>query len=306
MERDNRKPMILIVDDVPINIQVLTQSLKDPYHVKVATTGAKALEIAVSETPPDLILLDIIMPGMDGYEICRRLKSEDRTRSIPVIFITVQDRVEHEMAGLELGAVDYITKPFELPIVQARVRTHLELKRKTDMLEELAFMDGLTSIGNRRRFDETLPREWRRCGRKRLPVSLVMMDVDSFKPFNDHYGHAPGDECLRQVARTLERALLRGGDLVIRYGGEEFVAVLPETDPEGALCVAERMRLAVEQLAILHEFSRTDDVVTLSFGVATVIPSKEGSPSELIEAADEMVYAAKEAGGNQCRAVVLE
>ncbi len=304
MERDDKKPMILIVDDEPINVQVLTQSLKDLYHVKVTTSGTKALEIVSTEPPPDLILLDIIMPGIDGYEICRRLKSDERTRNSPVVFITVQDSVEDEMAGLGLGAVDYITKPFNLPIVQARVRTHIELKRKSDMLEDLAFMDGLTNIGNRRRFDEAMPREWRRCGRKQLPVSLVMMDVDSFKPYNDNYGHAAGDKCLQQVARTLENSLLRGGDLVMRYGGEEFVVLLPETDPEGALSVAERMRHEVEKLAIRHEFSATADVVTISFGVATVVPTDENSPSDLLEAADKMVYAAKEAGGNKCLAVV--
>ena len=305
-ETEESKPTVLIVDDEPINVQVLVNALEESYRVKVATSGAAALEIACTEHPPDLILLDIIMPGLDGYETCRRLKSDSLSSHVPVIFITVKREIQNETAGLDLGAVDYITKPFDLSVVEARVRAQLKVKRNADDLVDKACVDYLTNIGNRRRFDETLPQEWQRCGRRQVPMSLLLMDVDSFGRFNDDYGHPAGDDCLRRVALVLEKSLHRGGDLVMRYGGGKFVAVLPETDPKGAMNVAERMSRGIEQLAIVHEHSETSDIVTISFGVSTFIPSDENSPAELLEGADTMVFAAKEAGGNRCRAVVLD
>ena len=196
-----------------------------------ATNGKEALRIAGSDRPPDLILLDVMMPQLDGYEICRRLKSEESTQNIPVIFVTVRDAVEDEARGLELGAIDYVTKPFNMPIVRARVRNHIELKRRGDDLEALSCLDGLTSIPNRRRFDEVLALEWRRSLRAETWLSLMMMDIDQFKAYNDHYGHPAGDSCIKQVARAIAGCLTRAGDFVARYGGEEFCAVLPESRP---------------------------------------------------------------------------
>lgn len=295
---------VLIVDDEPINIRVLAQSLSKRYHIKTATSGEKALEIAVSDDPPDLILLDILLPNMDGYEVCRRLKHDARSKDIPVIFITGKDSPEDEAKGLELGAVDYILKPFRLPIIMARVKNHLELKKKNDLLEQLVFIDGLTEIPNRRRFDELFETEWLRARRASHPLTVVLLDIDHFKDFNDHYGHAFGDECLRRVAATLSEALQRPSDFIARYGGEEFVAVLPEADLAAAQLIAEKMRAAVEQLAIPHQHSAASPVVTVSLGAATTLPSESKQPDKLLESADKALYRAKAEGRN--RAVMTD
>jgi diguanylate cyclase (GGDEF)-like protein len=291
-------PSILIVDDMPANIRVLADTLKSDYRVRVATSGAKALEVAASSPPPDLILLDVMMPGMDGYEVCRRLRDDPRTSAIPVIFVTAKDEAEEEAHGLGLGAVDYITKPFHLPIVRARVRTHVTLKRKTDLLDSLASLDGLTHIPNRRRFDDSLRQEWARAAREGMLLAVAMLDVDYFKPYNDHYGHGLGDECLRRVAGALRARLQRPADLVARYGGEEFVLLLPDTDAAGALSLAESCRVAVSALRIPHAYSSAADHVTLSIGVAATQPPNDG-PSRLLARADEALYRAKSEGRNR-------
>ena len=295
-------PGILIVDDMPINIQILARSLKSDYRIRIATSGAKALEIAGSEDPPDLILLDILMPEMDGYAVIKALKEDDKTRNIPVIFITVQDKVEDESAGFELGAVDYITKPFHLPVVKARIKTHMNLKRKTDMLEKLALLDGLTNIPNRRRFDEVIEKEWKRAQRNTSPLTLMIIDIDFFKAFNDQYGHACGDDCLCSVAAALVDSLDRPGDFVARYGGEEFAVVLPETSEKGARTMAEKLRAKVRELNINHQNSSVEPFVTVSIGAATAIP-QQGLPSRpsFFETADQMLYEAKSKGRNQCQ-----
>ena len=299
METPANRQTILIVDDAPANIKVLGEALKTEYHIVVATNGEKALQIAASSKPPDLILMDIIMPGMDGYEACKKLKQGEQTRNIPIIFITAKDQEEDETHGLELGAIDYITKPFSLPIVKARVKTHLELKRHRDNLEQLSACDGLTGIPNRRRFEEMIDKEWKRSIRQGRSLTVVMMDIDYFKLFNDHYGHLLGDDCLKLVAETLAASIRRPGDLVARYGGEEFVCVLPETDKEGAITVAELFRKSIDNLKIKHEKSQVSNHVTISLGVATTIPKAEKSMKILLEAADKSLYQAKAAGRNR-------
>lgn len=296
---------VLIVDDVPINIQVLARALKSEHHVKIATKGDKAIEIALSEDPPDLILLDIMMPDMDGYEVCRQLKANPRSQGIPVIFITARGEVEDETKGLELGAVDYITKPFRLPIVKARVRTHLQLKRKSDMMERLTSLDPLTDISNRRRFDEVLKMEWYRERRTESTLSVLMVDIDHFKKFNDNYGHAAGDECLCRVAQALSAGLRRSGDFLARYGGEEFVVVLPGCDADAAIVMAEKLRMGVESLNIPHAFTEALDHVTISVGAATMVPTADSTPDVLMKSADQMLYEAKKAGRNQVKGVTL-
>lgn len=296
---------ILVVDDTPANIRILGEELKSSYELIVATNGESALKRALSDNAPDLILLDIMMPDMNGYEVCRRLKADDRTRNIPVIFITAMSAEEDETKGLELGAVDYICKPFSLPIVRARVRTHLELKRKTDILENLSFLDGLTGIPNRRRFDMVLEMEWQRAMRNAQPLALVIIDVDHFKAFNDTYGHGAGDTCLKQVAEALNACQRRSSDFMARYGGEEFAAVLPCAGTGDAAAMAEIIRKEVESLGIEHSGSPTCDRVTVSLGVASIIPPLHSSPSILLEAADRGLYAAKAAGRNQSKSMDL-
>jgi len=239
------------------------------------------------------------MPEMDGLEVCKLLKKHDRTKNIPIIFITAKDQEDDETKGLELGAVDYITKPFSLPIVKARVRTHLELKHHRDVLENLSTLDGLTGIPNRRRFDDFLQREWMRSIREGYQLSLVMMDIDQFKAYNDNYGHAAGDECLKRVAQQLYTMPHRPADFIARYGGEEFVSVLPKTDIEGALTVAEKMRLEIETLKIPHAYSSVSDILTISLGLSTIFPLKDLSPKILINGADKCLYESKKNGRNR-------
>lgn len=298
-----QKQKILIVDDTPGDIKILREALKSECKITFATNGEDALDMALSEIPPQLILLDIMLPGMDGYEVCRKLKASKKTQNIPVIFITAKNRDEDEAKGLGLGAVDYITKPYFLPIVKARVKTHLELKQHRDMLESLSSLDGLTGIPNRRRFDQFFDQEWKRSVRELTFLSVIMMDIDFFKAFNDNYGHCSGDDCLRQIARSLVDSLKRPTDFVARYGGEEFVAVMPKTDSEGAAFMAETMRKRIEALDIQHSYSPVSKRVTISLGTASAIPSEDSSPTDLIEAADQVLYKAKMEGRNQVKSL---
>ncbi len=297
---------ILVVDDQPANIRVLGEALKDDYQIKMARSGEKAIEIANSDTPPDLILLDIIMPELDGHEVCKILKNNSKTEKIPIIFITAKNQEEDETKGLELGAVDYITKPFSIPIVKARVKTHVELKKHRDILEDLSTLDGLTGIPNRRKFDEFIDIEWRRAVRGAYPLSLIMIDIDHFKLFNDNYGHGAGDECLKKVASSLYSSARRPADFVARYGGEEFVAILPESSLEQAKFFAERIRYNIEELNIVHDFSLTAKKITISLGSATIVPTLKNSYQLLIKSADNALYKAKSEGRNRIESVNLE
>lgn len=299
-DETKEKRSVLIVDDQPDNIHALGKLIKDEYRIMAATSGARALEIAESDNPPDLILLDVMMPEMDGYEVCRRLKQNEQTNSIPVIFVTAMDSAEDEEKGFNLGAVDYISKPFKPTIVRARIKNQMNLKIKTDMLEKMSMQDGLTEIPNRRFFQENLAREWSRCMRNGLPLSLLIMDIDNFKPYNDNYGHGAGDECLRKVANVIKDTLSRPTDQAARYGGEEFVVLLPETHAAGALHVAEELRAAVQGLGITHEHSPTAPVVTISVGTSThSAESPMKNKEQLLQLADEALYQAKEAGRNR-------
>lgn len=291
--------VVLIVDDEPGNIRILVELLRPYYTTRVATNGETALRIAMSENPPDLVLLDIMMPGMDGYEVCRKLKADPCTQHIPVIFITAKDSEEDQITGFETGAVDYVTKPFSPVIVKARVKTHVELKKFREFYESLSLRDGLTCIANRRRFDEYLTATWNLARRESSPLSLILIDIDYFKLFNDNYGHKEGDACLIRVAQTLAASLRRSVDLMARYGGEEFGCILPNTTLDGATAMAEKFREGILALQIPHASSPTADYLTISQGVATMIPSSDTSPDILIKAADEALYRAKTAGRNR-------
>lgn len=305
MEKEKVRQTVLIVDDAPANIELLSEVLESEYEVLFALSGEDGLNIAFEEAP-DLILLDIVMPQMDGYEVCDRLKADPRTRTIPVIFVTAMDLEEDETKGLALGAIDYITKPIRPPIVRARVRNHLELKRYRDLLERLTTTDGLTGIANRRRFDAFLESEWSRARRSQKPLSLIMLDIDFFKAFNDHYGHLAGDDCLRQVAQCLDGRVRRPADLVARYGGEEFACLLPETNAMGAATMAKRFLESMNELNIPHAYSEAADHVTLSMGVATIIPLIGQPSSELVRRADQLLYEAKQNGRNQFRSRLMD
>lgn len=294
---EEKKQTVLVVDDMPTNIAVLAGLLSPFYRVKAARDGAKALAIARSANPPDLILLDVIMPEMNGYEVCEKLKADPDTAPIPIIFVTSLTEEEDEEKGLKLGAVDYITKPFRSAIVLARVENHLKLKSYQEFLKRQSNLDGLTGIPNRRAFDEQLGQEWRRGARLGTALSLILLDIDCFKQYNDHYGHLAGDECLRQIGRQLSK-VGRSIDFVGRYGGEEFACLLPHTDSKGAQEVARKLQRAVNGLKIPHETSIAAPYVTISLGVATAIPCRKRPPEKLIALADKMLYEAKGMGRN--------
>ena len=299
MQQNAARQRVLIVDDVAMNRALLGEALECDHDILYAEDGETALALAQADPAPDLILLDVVLPGMNGYEVLRRLKTCSCTRNIPVVFITVKGEEADEQYGLELGAVDYIGKPFSVPIVRARVRTHLELKRHRDVLEDLSTQDGLTGIPNRRRFDDVFTQEFRRAQREQTPLGLVLADIDFFKAYNDRYGHLAGDECLCRVASVLACALRRPMDTLARYGGEEFAIVLPNTDLPGAATVAEGLRRAVESLDIPHACS-SHGRVTASFGVAALQPGTRAvhEPAGLFALADRRLYAAKDAGRN--------
>lgn len=292
---------VLVVDDTPANLSLMSSLLKDTYKVKVANGGERALEIAQSDTPPDLILLDIMMPGMDGYEVCRRLKAQDSTKDIPIIFITAMADVENESMGFALGAVDYISKPFNKTVVKARIRVHMQLKRQSRLLENLVFLDALTEIPNRRALEQSFAQEWARSLRAGQPLSYILIDIDLFKQYNDHYGHGSGDECLARVAKALHGCVQRPGDCLGRYGGEEFAAILANTDLDQALQVAQNLHTSVAGLHIPHAHSGVATQITVSIGVATTKPVTDQNMLMLSEAADSMLYAAKHAGKNTTR-----
>ncbi|RYY84855.1 MAG: diguanylate cyclase, partial [Comamonadaceae bacterium] len=233
-ERTQPRARVLVVDDHDINVRLLQATLDAEHDVQVATDGEQALA-ACRLQAPDLVLLDVMMPGMDGFEVCRRLKADAATRDIPVIFITALGDEQAETKGLGAGAVDFISKPIRPRVVRARVHTHLTVKRQADLLRSLVYVDGLTGLCNRRSFDESLARECGRATRAGSPLSVALVDVDLFKRYNDHYGHQAGDDCLRRVADAMASCLQRPGDVCARYGGEEFAWVLPDTDLEGAL-----------------------------------------------------------------------
>lgn len=292
--QDLSQAKILLVDDNQLNIKVLYELFRADYDVYIALNGEQALA-RCAELQPDLVLLDIVMPRMDGFEVCRQLKANPELAAIPVIFVTGYFDEAEEARGFAMGAVDFIHKPVNPVITKARVRTQLQLKRQTDLLKAISQLDGLTGIANRRRFDLQLELDWRRCARANEPLSLLLLDIDYFKQYNDELGHLAGDECLRQMARSLSSCLGRPYDLLARYGGEEFVVLLPQTNLAGAEFLAQQMVQRVRDLA-LHHPAVAGGIVSVSIGVASQIPQESLAPLTLVRAADEQLYRAKQAG----------
>jgi diguanylate cyclase (GGDEF)-like protein len=287
----NNKAVILIVDSVVSNTQSLSSFLKDDYTLKIALDASSALELAQSLPIPDLILLDVHMPDMDGYEILRRLKHDEKTQSIPVIFATLNDSAEDEEKGLLLGAVDYITKPMRSAIVKARVKTHLILKAQKDELVYIALHDQLTGLFNRYYLDDEGIRKLSRAKRTQDKLSVVMVDIDYFKAVNDTHGHLVGDNIIKAVSNVL-RQNKRTEDFSVRYGGEEFLILYDGCSGVNAQLKAENLRKTIESL-------NQDDVkVTASFGVAELSENHE-TLDALIKDSDEALYRAKKSGRNR-------
>jgi diguanylate cyclase (GGDEF)-like protein len=300
-----RRPLILIVDDEVANIEILNATLEDEYEICFATSGEEALNVALTVLP-DLILLDVLMPGIDGYEVCRRLKEDPLVADVPVIFTTGLGDQEAEVRGLSLGAIDYVTKPISPVVVRARVRNHIELKRMRDDLAQLAVTDALTGLSNRRRLEQSLAQETVRLARRADWLSVVILDIDFFKQFNDTYGHPAGDRCITMVAAALNRAVHRAADVTARYGGEEFACILPGAAPEAAMIVAHNIRDQVHSLGIPHVQSPVDAFVTVSVGVASSRCAPGTPPEFWIKAADRQLYLAKAAGRNKVTGIVFD
>ena len=295
------KNSILIVDDEKSNILYLNHILSADYTIYTARSAAEAFE-RVKKYRPDLILLDVIMPVMNGYEAITALKESDVSRDIPVIFITGLSDSDDEMKGLDLGAEDYITKPFKDAIVKLRVRNQVKIVNQMRAIERLSMTDQLTDMANRRSFNQRIDREWRIAVRTRSTLSLMMIDVDRFKIYNDTYGHQQGDVALQIVADTLRRNLLRATDFAARWGGEEFAVLLPMTDECGALPIAESIRANIESTNIPC-FDGTFTKVTVSIGLNMQMPEKGDSMDDFISKADKALYTAKESGRNRiCKA----
>lgn len=290
---------VLVVDDHVSNIVQIRHILGPEIDTFAATSGAQALAMCTS-SPPDLVILDVQMPGIDGLETCLRLKADILTQEIPVIFITAGTRPEDEDACWLAGGLDFVPKPINPTTLQNRVRAQLKLKTQADQLRQLAYVDGLTGLPNRRSFDKRFDTECRRAVRNGTPLSVFLLDVDYFKLFNDHYGHVAGDNCLREIGCLLSQSVLRPGDLLARYGGEEFVGVLAETDHAGALYVAQSVFERVNQAAMPHAASPIGPTVSISIGVATWSGQGAGGREthchNLLEEADRQLYSAKGAG----------
>ena len=305
------RPTILVVESSASNRAVICECIGQLSDVEVlaAQTGGQALHIYESQNPC-LILMDIALPDMDGLaltkEIRRRENSSDQFRPwTPVIFLSSLQDEEILAKGILSGGDDFLFKPVSEVVLLAKIRAMLRIVamqqaiyRQHLQLREASILDGLTAIPNRRHFEETLATEWKRCARAGHPISAVLTDVDFFKQFNDIYGHQAGDACLKAVANALNESLFRVEDIAARYGGEEFVIVLPGTDLEGAVAVAERMRQTIRELNIPHEHGVTG-LISCSFGVASMTPTPDNTPKELIQEADSRLYAAKRGGRNQ-------
>lgn len=306
MLQSSPKPVILIIDDDNfVQMQLRLYLEREGYDIITAKNAEEGL-ISFNKNQPDLILLDAIMPGMNGFDCCAKITAMPEAIYTPVLMITGLDDQHSVDQAFEAGAVDYVTKPIHWAVLRQRVKRLLQQARlqkqfetTNRILQEMVAIDGLTKVANRRRFDEYLQQEWLRLAREFQPLSLILVDVDYFKAYNDHYGHLAGDTCLQQVAASINCSAKRPADLVARYGGEEFAVILPNTPADGAIAVAEELHANIKSLGILHEFSSVSDYITISSGVATVIPNHEIDMQLLMGTADNALYQSKREGRNR-------
>lgn len=295
---NDKKYSILIVDDDLTNVEVLSEILESEYELYIAEDGADAIEIA-SKFLPDVILLDIILPEMDGYEVITTLKRYERTRNIPVIFVTELNNEADERKGLMLGASDYIGKPFSSAIVELRVRNQIAIIEQLRTIEKLSMTDTLTGLPNRRSFDTRFKSDWGRAQRERIPMSILVVDIDNFKKYNDTNGHQQGDVALQALAEKLTESLKRSGDFVARWGGEEFIVLLPNTNSKGSRVLAERIRKNAEDMIIPCLEDGAGEKITVSIGATTKEYEDKITTTEFFSRADEALYKAKNDGRNR-------
>jgi two-component system, cell cycle response regulator len=299
--QENNIPELLIVDDIPKNLQVLAGHLSDePYELTMATSGEAALK-AVKHNKPDLILLDVSMPGLNGYEVCKILKEDDKYSTIPILFLTAHNEVEDKLKGFEAGAVDYITKPFNQAELKARIKTHLELHylkeeliKKNSELTKASITDPLTGISNRRGMIEQMGLELNRIERGSNPGGLLLSDIDNFKLINDNFGHDYGDYVLKEVTQIM-RENIRSQDMLARWGWEEFLLFFVDSDIDGAYKAGDKIREAIES----HNFTFNNIThkVTMTFGITLI--SEKGSLDFYVKQADLALYEGKDSGKNR-------
>ena len=294
---DPKKNSILIVDDENTNIMALSQILSPMYTVYSSNGGQDAIGIA-QEFVPDVILLDVLMPGMDGYAVIEALKECEETRKIPVILLSAVSGEENEKKGLSLGAADYISKPFDPVVVLLRIQNQIRTLNRFRMAEKESMVDQLTALPNRRSFDDRLNMEWVRAIRDNTPISLLVIDIDRFKEYNEAYGRPQGDAALVALADIVSKSISRPGDFVARWGGEEFFVLLPDTDSKGALHIAERIRTEIGGAAIPCA-DGAETRVTVSIGAKTKARAPGDSRKTFVTEADRALFRAKEAGRNR-------
>jgi len=314
--------VVLLVDDQQIVAEAIRRMLESEVSITFhyCSDPKKAIEVAL-EVRPTTILQDLVMPDIDGMTLVRFYRNHPELSNTPVIVLSSKEDPKDKSEAFSCGASDYLVKlPDKIELV-ARIKAHSrsfvaqqqrdaafrelhelqkELELKNVELQRLSAIDGLTGIPNRRSFDEYIENEWRRAVREETNLALLLIDIDYFKKYNDGYGHQGGDDCLQKVAQALAGTMRRSSDMVARYGGEEFTVVLPNTDLDGAMVIAEELRLAVEKLALKHEFSDVADVVSISLGAAGIPPRCGEDCASLIALADAALYDAKEEGRNRC------
>lgn len=292
---DFNSATIMIVDDDPSIIMATSKALDGLGRIIFATDGVSALQLAENEIP-DIILLDVEMPGMSGFEVCDALKAEEHTANIPIIFITSHNDSGFEEKVFEHGATDFISKPLNHRVVAARIKAHVAHKQAIDRLQSLSLTDGLTGLNNRRALDEKLAIEWQRAKRSGQSLSLLMLDIDEFKKYNDHFGHLQGDDCIRSFVNVLSKSVRRPADFTARYGGEEFVIILPDTEITGAQLIGESIINSVVEQAMPHAPTAERKIVTLSIGCCAFSSATSTGPESLLETADKALYLAKQQG----------
>jgi len=294
------RPLVMLIDDSPTNLHALGNILSRDYDILIATSGDAAIDL-LKETRdlPDIVLLDVMMPGLSGYDVCKMLKENNEWRNIPVIFITILDSEQDETTGFDLGAADYIIKPFSEPVVLARIKTQITLKQRTDQLESLAKVDGLTEISNRRAFDDHLNNLFRKRRRQSFPLSLLLIDIDHFKKYNDKFGHGIGDQCLKLIAKCIQKHAVNPEDMAASWGGEEFVLILPKFGLQEAVRLGTNLLREIEDLNIEHPTSDTADVITVSIGAVSSADDSYITPEDFISMADKALYTAKNSGRNR-------
>jgi diguanylate cyclase (GGDEF)-like protein len=298
-EKNGSRYKILIIDDDVQNISVLKSILGEEYEVFAEVDSREAVN-SVKKIIPDVIILDIVMPDLSGYDVIKLLKSTSETSSIPVIYVTGLERNEDEATGLKLGAADYISKPFYYPVVQSRVQNQIKIIEQFREIERLSMYDQLTNLPNRHCFEMRIKAEWGRALRTKTPISLLLVDVDNFKNYNDSYGHQQGDVALQSLSEVLRKTFKRPADLAARWGGEEFIVLLPETDSDGAFKLAEQLRASVESMAIPCTATNDESAekITVSVGVNTQ-KLEYTTIDKLISDADMQLYEAKNNGRNR-------